>query len=188
MTNRTILRLRPMPSDGGRWRHFDRAGMVTLATSGRALAAARWGLRTRSTASSAPAFSTSARARQTPLRLQERKWRICRLRTEIAQAIFTSVNRNLVGRSSSTIFPSPARHAFRCCRTAPRHGSRCDGDNAGACEGGRFHHRALPDVDGNTDAADSGIHSFPDLAGKRIGVPRGGLEEAMYRAINAADG
>ena len=33
--------------------------------------------------------------------------------------------------------------------------------------------------------ADSPIKSFTDLAGKRIGVPQGGLEEAAYREINS---
>ena len=33
--------------------------------------------------------------------------------------------------------------------------------------------------------ADSPIKSFADLAGKRIGVPQGGLEEAAYREINS---
>ena len=32
---------------------------------------------------------------------------------------------------------------------------------------------------------DSPIHSLADLAGKRIGVPQGGLEEPAYRALNA---
>jgi ABC-type amino acid transport substrate-binding protein len=33
--------------------------------------------------------------------------------------------------------------------------------------------------------ADSPIHSLADLAGKRIGVPQGGLEEPAYRELNA---
>jgi len=35
-------------------------------------------------------------------------------------------------------------------------------------------------------AADSPIRSLEDLAGKRVGIPSGGLEEAMYRALNNA--
>jgi ABC-type amino acid transport substrate-binding protein len=34
--------------------------------------------------------------------------------------------------------------------------------------------------------ADSPIKSLADLAGKRVGVPLGGLEEALYRGLNAA--
>ena len=34
-------------------------------------------------------------------------------------------------------------------------------------------------------AADSNIHTLADLAGKRIGVPQGGLEEPAYRELNA---
>jgi ABC-type amino acid transport substrate-binding protein len=33
--------------------------------------------------------------------------------------------------------------------------------------------------------ADSPIHTLADLAGKRIGVPQGGLEEPAYRDLNA---
>jgi ABC-type amino acid transport substrate-binding protein len=33
--------------------------------------------------------------------------------------------------------------------------------------------------------ADSPIHSFADMTGRRIGVPQGGLEEAAYRTLNA---
>lgn len=33
--------------------------------------------------------------------------------------------------------------------------------------------------------ADSPIHTLADLAGKRLGIPQGGLEEAAYRQLNA---
>jgi ABC-type amino acid transport substrate-binding protein len=164
------------------------AGMATLAASGQALAQPAVGVEdTLDRIKRAGVFNLGAREANPPYGFKNANGEYVGFATEIAQAIFTSVNKELGGAIKLNYIPVTSETRIPLLQNGT-----IDME-AGATV---VTQARVKVVDFTTahfltsteilTATDSGIHSFADLAGKRIGVPRGGLEEAAYRAINAA--
>jgi len=164
------------------------AGMATLATSGPALAQPAVGVEdTLDRIKRTGAFNLGAREANPPYGFKNANGAYVGFATEIAQAIFTSVNKELGGAIKLNYIPVTSETRIPLLQNGT-----IDME-AGATVVTQVRVKVVDFTiahfltsTGILTAADSGIHSFSDLAGRRIGVPRGGLEEAMYRAINAA--
>lgn len=164
------------------------AGMATLAAPGRALAQPAVGVedtldRIRRTG----AFNLGAREANPPYGFKNANGEYVGFATEIAQAIFASVKKELGGAIKLNYIPVTSETRIPLLQNGTidmeAGATVVTQSRVKVVDFATAHFLTSTEV---LTAADSGIHSFADLAGKRIGVPSGGLEEALFRAINAS--
>jgi len=164
------------------------AGFAALAASRQALAQPAVGVEdTLDRIKRTGVFNLGAREANPPYGFKTANGEYVGFATEIAQAIYANVNKELGGAIKLNYIPVTSETRIPLLQNGT-----IDME-AGATV---VTQARVKVVDFTTahfltsteilTATDSGIHGFADLAGKRIGVPRGGLEEAAYRAINAA--
>lgn len=131
-------------------------------------------------------FNLGAREATPPYGFKDANGHYVGFATEIAQAIHTNVNKALGGKIRLNYIPVTSQTRIPLLQNG------AIDMEAGATVVTQARAKVVdfttPDFVTSTEVivpADSPIKSLADLAGKRVGVPMGGLEEARYRALNA---